>query len=309
MIERLLTADEDEADIRWLFSNVDEYTPSGLTGRPIPAPALPQRGQGTPRVWDPRWHRFGIGNFVLTGTAIVAAGAAIFIPPRSSPWQKRNGLDEWGQETFGSSDYDGRLWARDVSDLLVSVNITFPLLVDSLITLNWYRKSPDVAGQTALIAVESLAVSMAVQSLVSSLASRERPFVRNCGETIPESSDDCQSRDRYRSFFSGHTSNAFTGAAVTCSNHVHHQVFGTPLADALTCAVAFTSAGTVGMMRVMGERHYLTDVMTGALIGTVTGFGVPWLLHYRGAGADSASSERRVTLLPLPNGLAIGGPF
>jgi membrane-associated phospholipid phosphatase len=309
LVEKLLTADPEDDDLKWLYSNADEYTPSDLTGKPIPAPGLPQRGEGSPRVWDPRWRRFGVANYILTGASLVIATSSYFVPEQTGRWRARNEFDEWGRRNLGGGVYEDALWARDLSDLFVSVNVSFPLLVDSLIVTSWYRKSSDVATQMALITAEALVLSATIQAVVSGLANRERPYVRECGTEIPANSEDCTNRDRYRSFFSGHTSNAFTAAGVTCMLHAQHAVFGDPLADGLTCGLAMTSATTVGVMRVLGQRHYLSDVMTGAAIGTLSGLGVPWLLHYGDFSASTKTSSVDVRLVPLPNGVAVGGRF
>lgn len=315
IVEQILTSeDEEEAaqadDLEWLFSNADEYSPSGLSGEPIPAPALPERGEGSPRSWNPRWRRFGLGHYVFTGASIATGAGALFIKPRQNPWRSRNALDEWGRRHLSVANYEGGLWARDLSDVLVSLNVTFPFLVDSLSAMYWYRRSDDVAGQMALISLEAMAFSAAVQGIVSGIATRERPFVRDCGTKIDAELEDCVERDRLRSFFSGHTSNAFAGASVTCSHHLRHHVFGNALADGAACGLAFVSAATVGTMRVVGQRHYVTDVLTGAAIGTASGFGIPWLLHYGPlARPANTSASLRWSLVPMPDGVALGGEF
>ena len=186
------------------------------------------------------------------------------------------------------------------------------LFVDSLIVSYWYRRSPEVAAQIGLISLEAMAVGAMFQAPTAALASRERPYGRECGRSIPANLDDCESRDRYRSYFSGHTTLAFASATVTCSHHARHDLFGDDLADALACATALTSAATVGAMRVVGNKHYLTDVATGAAVGTLSGLAVPWLLHYGPLAqveTPLTSSPIQVTLMPLPGGLAAGGTF
>ena len=39
-------------------------------------------------------------------------------------------------------------------------------------------------------------------------------------------------------------------------------------------------AVSVGLLRMHADRHYLTDVLAGAALGTLTGFAVPVLGHY-----------------------------
>ncbi|HEX6277714.1 MAG TPA: phosphatase PAP2 family protein [Polyangiaceae bacterium] len=310
LVEELLAGDPAADDLAWLYSNADEYSPSGLTGEPIPAPALPERGEGSPRRWDPRWRKFGIANYVLTGTGFAIAAGSLFVPV-TDPWQTRNPLDEWGRRTFGVSTYESGEWARDVSDVLISLNIAFPFLVDSLTTAYWYRRSPEVAGQTALIALEAMAVSSMLQGATSAWAARERPYGRDCGKTIPSELSECTGNERYRSFFSGHTSMSFATAAVSCTHHAQHELFGDPLADGITCGAELASAATVGMMRIVALKHYVTDVLTGAAVGTLSGLGVPWLLHYGPLARVGPESDAAVTwsLYPLVNGVAVRGAF
>ncbi|HYO95820.1 MAG TPA: phosphatase PAP2 family protein [Polyangiaceae bacterium] len=308
-----MTSDAEEEDLEWLFSNADEYAPTGLSGKPLDAAVLPQRGEGSRREWNASWRKFGLGNYALSGGSILLAVAATTIAPKAPRTTGRNDFDEWGRRTLSPRDYHSALWARDVSDVLVSVNIAFPLLIDSLVVTHWYRRSEEVAGQMALITSEVIAVTAALQTVTSSLAARERPYVRDCGTSLDPELEDCQESDRLRSFFSGHTSNAFAGAAVACSHHTTHDLFGDPMADGLACAALFLSAGTTGIMRVVGQRHYLTDVLTGATVGTLTGLGVPWLLHYgplaRRKGGPSGALHPSLHLVPMLNGLAVGGAF
>jgi hypothetical protein len=194
---------------------------------------------------------------------------------------------------------------------LLSVNLTFPFLVDSLIVGYWYRRSPEVATQTALISLEAMAVATLLQGATSALMQRERPYGRDCGKTIPEELSDCASDSaRYRSFFSGHTSMSFAAAAVTCTHHARLDLFG-GAADGATCGAALGSATAVALLRVAARKHYLSDVGVGAVVGLASGFGVPQLLHYGGSGNDDAGKEAGVSwsLYPMANGMAVGGVF
>jgi len=302
----LLTEDPSASDLVWLYSNADEYAPSDLTGTPLPAPELPGPGGGSPRAWDPRWHAFSTGNYVLTGVGFGVSLASSLIPAVPERWRTTNQLDEWGRRTLSPAAYDDARWAQDVSDVLLSFNIAFPLVVDSLIVAYWYRKSPTVAKQIALISAEAFAVTSMLQGTTAGLASRERPYGRDCGESIPSELDHCKEDRRYRSFFSGHASLSFTMAATTCSHHLRHDLFGSPVADGLTCGVAVSSAATVAMMRVVGKQHYLSDVMTGAVVGTLSGVGVPWLLHY---GMADNENELSLQVDPTGPGLNVRGVF
>lgn len=310
LVEELLAGVSDADDLAWLYSQQDEYSPSELTGKPVPAPALPSRGEGSRRTWDPRFRRFELSDYLITGGAILVAGGANLIPAKPNRWTARNSTDEWVRRNLSATRYEASRWARDVSDLLVSVNVSFPLLFDSLIVTYWYRRSPEVATQIALISSEAIAIAAALQVVTSGIASRERPYSRKCGRGMDERHSDCVSSNRYRSFFSGHTTNAFAGAGASCTAHMQHAVFGSELADGIACGLAFLSAGTVGTMRMVGQKHYLSDVATGAAVGTLVGLGTPWLLHYGPlARNDDRSTKLSLSLVPMPNGLSVGGNF
>jgi membrane-associated phospholipid phosphatase len=49
-------------------------------------------------------------------------------------------------------------------------------------------------------------------------------------------------------------------------------------------------AGLVGYFRIAADRHYLTDVLTGALLGTGMGILLPWLFHGRKRSTPGAVS-------------------
>jgi membrane-associated phospholipid phosphatase len=48
------------------------------------------------------------------------------------------------------------------------------------------------------------------------------------------------------------------------------------------------------------NKHYLSDVIVGAAVGSLVGWAVPYLFHPPGKGAPQAGD-----LLPAPGGVAI----
>lgn len=67
-----------------------------------------------------------------------------------------------------------------------------------------------------------------------------------------------------KSFFSGHTSAAFTGAAYICGTE-----------NSQKCGLALGIASSTGYLRIAGKRHWATDVLTGAAIGSLFGYSTP----------------------------------
>jgi membrane-associated phospholipid phosphatase len=204
---------------------------------------------------------------------------------------------------------EGRYVARDASDVILSLEATWPLFVDALITTWWYRGSPDAAGQMALIDGQALAIVTALQGATNTLVSRERPYGRICGTPEqPDSTIDCEGNVRYRSFFSGHSAFTFMSAGLICVHHQKLDLLG-GTGDAIACVAGYAGAAATATLRVMGDMHYVSDVAVGAGVGTLVGLAVP-LLHYR--RVNLAPKEKAVldwTLVPIGAGLGVGGTF
>jgi len=90
-------------------------------------------------------------------------------------------------------------------------------------------------------------------------------------------------RETFRSFFSGHT--ALAAASVACGSvlwlNTHSEKWTWP---AITSVMVLGS----GLNRLLGGYHYLTDVLTGALVGTALGLWVPQLHEKETLGPLSA---------------------
>jgi membrane-associated phospholipid phosphatase len=97
-------------------------------------------------------------------------------------------------------------------------------------------------------------------------AARERPYVHF--------TDDRGSEDNL-SFPSGHTSRAFalaTSAAVIAHARGYRS-------ERLIWAGGMTLAAMTGYLRIAADRHYVTDVVTGAALGVTAGLTVPLLMR------------------------------
>jgi membrane-associated phospholipid phosphatase len=268
--------------------------------------AIGMRGTGEPLDWI--WPTFRTSEFVATGAAMATTAVAYILSPRAHHQYGGVLFDEEVRERIALTSYHLQRDARDASDAMLSTLTMYPFLVDALIIAWGHRGSDQVALQMALIDVEAIAMTFAIQGLTTDLVSRERPYGRNCGTSLPNTVRDCFSDDRYRSFFSGHTSVTFTVAGLVCSHHAHLALYGGGAPDVIACAASVVGAAAVGTLRIMGNVHYPTDVLVGALVGTVSGLGVPWLLHYRGE-SDDDSGGFTMRLVPTTSGAALAGSF
>jgi len=282
-------------------------------GRTIPLSIVPRGNTGRRLTWDPEWRRVDWSDFALTTVAGGLTLASSIVKPLNlnRPWQGGVLFDEQARNTLRLTSLDAQGIARDTSDVLLSMSVMAPFMVDALTTAWWYRGSRDVAEQIVVIDLETLAVASAIQGVVSNVTSRERPYVRNCGGSVPNDSIDCESFSRARSYFSGHTTISFTSAALVCTHHLNLDLFEYNATDELACGGALTAAAATGLLRIMGDEHYASDVITGAVVGTAVGFGLPWLLHYRRRHADSPKNAGDFTfhVLPNPTGISAAGTF
>jgi len=122
---------------------------------------------------------------------------------------------------------------------------------------------------------ESLLITNGLNSTVKDIVQRKRPFTYNRDASYKDKKE----RDAVRSFYSGHTANAFNSAvfASTVFSDYYPQspwryaVWGTSL----------LTATTTGYLRYYSGKHYPTDIIAGAIIGSITGWAIP-ALHRNG---------------------------
>jgi membrane-associated phospholipid phosphatase len=288
--------------------------PGELPAVPNPSPA-PAPGEtnsegftGPPLLW--KWTRFTTADYVITGLGGAVTLATAIFPPRSAHAISGGILfDNAARSALRAHTLHARYQFRDASDVGLSLAATWPFFADALTSAWWYRGSRDVAEQMALIDMETLAVAGAIQGATNVLVSRQRPYGNDCGSAeLPANAIDCENSQRYRSFFSGHATFSFAGAALICMDHFEHGLLGSPW-DELSCAGGYAVAATTSTFRVVADVHYASDVILGALVGTAVGYGVP-LLHYREArAAEHSANDLRIMLVPSAGGIGVLGIF
>lgn len=112
--------------------------------------------------------------------------------------------------------------------------------------------------ETSLIASESLILTTLLVQVVKNSACRNRP--NNLGSTNPHQWNGPFFKGN--SFFSGHTSVAFSVASVFA--YRYRDTKWVPY-------VSYGLASFAGVQRIYGNRHWASDVLFGAAIGTATG--------------------------------------
>jgi membrane-associated phospholipid phosphatase len=176
--------------------------------------------------------------------------------------------------------------ARRVSDAIAFAVLPAAMVAHQLLAANgegdWKAGLIDV-----LIVAEATALAADLNQLVKFNAARVRPFVRFGDPARQHEPDD------HLSFYSGHTSLAFSlassaGMVSTLRGYRSaHFVWG----------VGMSLAASVGWLRMGGDMHAFTDVLVGAAVGTTLGAGLPWLLHRNRSGAPAPPAAASPAML------------
>ncbi len=231
----------------------------------------------------------GVTAGVLGVAAIVIELAPIRV---KSHWTRQNTFDDWFQRRLVASTGKQRRYAK-ASDALAATSIAFPVLVDLVGMTLIGDRNKDVGLQMFAIQAQAFAITGFVTSVVK-LSGRQRP----CAASDADGTD-CD--DPNRSYFSGHTSMAFTGAGLTCVEQQHFEFFGR-VGSPTTCAAALALATTTGLFRVVANKHWMSDMLTGAGVGLVAGWLMPWLMHYRHDLSKREHSKMRHLYYVAPYG-------
>lgn len=120
---------------------------------------------------------------------------------------------------------------------------------------------------------ETLLIANGIKELTKLAVRRDRPFMYYDPDTYPE--DDIKDGDFANSFPSGHSTMAFAGA--TFASYTFSKYFPDSAWRYAVTGGSYALALTTAALRVKSGNHFMTDVMTGAALGTAVGFLVPWL--------------------------------
>lgn len=161
--------------------------------------------------------------------------------------------------------------AKTISDFGVAAMMLAPL------TLGWAdaarREDPwDRAGEATIISVQTYGLTFLLTSAVKMAWRRPRPLTFRA---------DFDKEDRYAgdarlSFFSGHSAVSFAAASLLTVMLVERN--GTGLGSVLGASGAYLGASLVAYLRLAARKHFLSDVLVGAAVGTLIGILVP-LVH------------------------------
>jgi hypothetical protein len=132
--------------------------------------------------------------------------------------------------------------------------------------------SPDIRkdfSTVGLMYLQTALFSVGAFGVTKGLAPRPRPYVYN--ENVPL--QEKLHPNAKRSFFSGHTTISF--ASVVFLSKVYGDYFPDSEWKPYIWGVSLGIAATVGYLRIAAGKHFLTDVLVGAIVGSAIGYLIP----------------------------------
>ena len=249
---------------------------------------------------DP-WYSGHAGHRRVVHLSLFAAGGVIYLStetflksslaPSSCRWCDPTSYDVSIRNAVKWHDTSTALFLSNIDGFVVA-----PVAGLGLVMLasagapdsGWARRLDDT-----IPVLESAVIAGLLNQAVKFTVAEERPFVHFANPKQPHDLDDDVS------FYSGHTTLAF--AIATSAGMVAHER-GYKL-EPVVWGVGYGIATSVGYLRIAADRHYFTDVATGAVIGTGIGVAVPLLFHH------GVLAEHGVSLVPTGRGAMVVGSF
>jgi membrane-associated phospholipid phosphatase len=246
--------------------------------------------------WNEDWPRFRTSEAVVTGLMLLPIAGALFLYPH--PDDNMHGgvlFDDAVRDALVADSKSGRSTAARWSNWPYLGLLAFPLVVDTALVTWGIHGAGGVALEMLAMNLESFAITGAVALTFQKLG-RVRPLEKGCASD-PDYAGKCDDPVALnQSLVSGHTAVAFTGAGLTCAHHRHLPLYGGGAPDVAICIATLAAASATGVMRIMSDDHYSTDVLLGVALGLGSGWLLPELLHY---GGGAGRKEQVGSLLPV----------
>ncbi len=218
------------------------------------------------------------------------------IAPKTCVWCKSNAVDD---RITNALSWDKPNYAAKSADYVDFIGI--PVLTLSALALSSGLEGR-IEGYPSdlLLMLETITISSLFNEIVKYYVGRERPYVSrgNSGLYNNPSDDNL-------SFYSGHTNLAFAlvVAAGTIANIRDYK------AEPYIWGIGIPVATLVAYFRVAGQKHYFTDVLVGAAMGSLVGFLVPWLHRRTVSPGDGLYPKNHISVNYGGNSISVSGTF
>ncbi len=258
------------------------------------APAWAQAPAARSLRWDP-----GVDLAVTLGGAAAWITSELLkdqLAPRHCRWCETDALDASARRALVWHD---TATAEQLSNLTGFVVVPLAAIgLDAVAAA--HENALGGTPEDVLLVAEAGVLAADVNQLAKLLVGRERPFLHALAPDdkllTPHPSDNNVS------FFSGHTCETFALATASGTVGELRGYRWAPLAWAVGGAFALATA----YFRVAADKHWLTDVIVGAVVGAGIGFAVPYLFPPATDDTPRATASTPLRLPPPPAGPALG---
>jgi membrane-associated phospholipid phosphatase len=271
-------------------------------GQPASAPTQ-LTAQTPPAATKPPALRYNLSvDLVVTGVATGVWGITqVFeanLAPKMCRWCSENSFDVGVRNHLKWNDTG---LANTLSNIAAFGGVPATMIGLDLLAQHAAGGTFDDSMVDALVIAESAALAMDMNQTVKFIAGRERPFVHY----LPPNQKlvDGFPADNNVSFYSGHTAFMFSIAVATGVVAHERRLPYQPL----IWAVGLGLATATGYLRIAADKHWASDVLTGAVMGSAMGYVVPTVFH--SAEEPPAGDGVHARLVPSGTGLALVGTF
>ena len=196
-------------------------------------------------------------------------------------------VDERIRDELRLPEHRDRERAATVSDFILTGAIVDAALTRAVLA-PLAKNDASMARRATAAHALAIGITLLLGSVIKAAVKRPRPFVRDC--VAHPSLPGCGVFQSNASFYSLHAATAFTCAGFS------YAMGSSPTA----CGASLAMAGATGLLRIVSDRHYLSDVLIGAAMGFVVGYVVPVALLPRPLARPPEDPQRPRTV-PIKN--------
>jgi len=142
--------------------------------------------------------------------------------------------------------------------------------------------------------LETFLLTNGVKDLTKDIVQRTRPLFYNSDLSLDERAVLAAAGDGRTSFYSGHTAVAFSSAVFLASTY--DELYDNKTVSRALWTSSIGLATATGYLRFKAGKHFPSDILTGAIIGTAIGYWVP---------KAHLSGTKNWTLTPGTNSLTL----
>ena len=202
---------------------------------------------------------------LIGGTGLALTGGAFI-------WDKLQEPPTFSGETLNQNNINSfDKWAIRPYSKPLHITGTITEALAMAVPMALFATNTSEWGVWAVMYAESMLFANGIKEIIKNSVKRERPYMYF--ENRPQNKID--DGDYIRSFPSGHATMAFNGAVF--ASYVFSEYFPDSPWKIPVIAGSLTLATATAVQRILSGNHFITDVLTGAAIGSLTGFLIPFL--------------------------------